>query len=541
MCCSKHGAPLPCLVYACSLVLRPEEECEDADVAAALLRWQELGAPCCLLWPSADIGQEGAAAAAAAAVAADTYEAMLEILEVRGVAGELLAVWVFLQHAVCWGHSSSPTPAYFSLHAPASSSCPRQIKSSGYLVAAPAAGAAPAPVEGAQQLAQLLVAPLAVVEQQLGETGQAGLLAQLQQQAEAAAAAAVAAAGEAAGQQASEQPQLQLLAVLALCAEPPAPLLPLAEPQPQAMPALPPPAPLEGLAVASVLPADGKVGSETTQHGQPPADPKQSAAEQPTPGAEKRGNSSHREQGGAGPAARSGPGDAAPAPASRWRSRSRSRSRSRVPRDSRRGSQRSSSSREVRRSSGRQRGRSRSRSSSRGRVSGRREEAARYRSRSHSPRRCSPRRSKPQPARWQPANKQQPARKQAIKQEAASDPVAALQAEEAAAAVTAAAASQEAASAAALAADFWDPVWVLEARCLQTLVQHGPQPYFALLPLLGEDSLPASLAAGAAPGTAPISLFELFLRERPHLFQAQMDGSIHPAPGQQGATASAPW
>ena len=131
----------------------------------------------------------------------------------------------------------------------------------------------------------------------------------------------------------------------------------------------------------------------------------------------------------------------------------------------------------------------------------------------------------------------------AAEQEAASNPVAALQAKEEAAAAAAAAAAgtaaaaadaaaQEAALAAGLAAGFWDPVWVLEARCLQALAQHGPQFYYALLPLLGKDSLPPSLLAGAAPGMSPTSAFELFLRKRPHLFRPQLDGSVRLEPGQ---------
>jgi hypothetical protein len=121
--------------------------------------------------------------------------------------------------------------------------------------------------------------------------------------------------------------------------------------------------------------------------------------------------------------------------------------------------------------------------------------------------------------------------------------VAALQAKEEAAAgaaaaaagtaaAAAAAAAQEAALAAGLDAGFWDTVWVLEARCLQALAQHGPQFYYALLPLLGKDSLPPSLLAGAAPSMSPTSAFELFLRKRPHLFRPQLDGSIRLEPGQ---------
>jgi hypothetical protein len=76
-------------------VLRPEEECDGAEVAAAVLRWRELGGPCCLLRPSASSGQEGAAAPAAAA---DTYEAMFEIMEVSDVPGWLFG---FLHHTHC--------------------------------------------------------------------------------------------------------------------------------------------------------------------------------------------------------------------------------------------------------------------------------------------------------------------------------------------------------------------------------------------------------------------------------------------------------
>ena len=192
-----HSASPACL--SCSLNLA--EECQGAELAAAVQTWRELAAPCCLLCPAAPDGDPG-----------DTFEAVLDILEASPAAGGRpsaaasplpspplpLGLPAHLSFRPAFARSG-----WLTLHS-TPPLLPAQAKSCGYLLPAPGL---PSWHSAQEQPRQLLAAPLSVVREQLErQPGAHPLLAELQRQAAAAACAA--------GQQ-------QALLVLALCTDPP--------------------------------------------------------------------------------------------------------------------------------------------------------------------------------------------------------------------------------------------------------------------------------------------------------------------------------